>query len=66
MTPGSLFGHAAAALVVGYVLFLLWMAAGLLPVAGFAAAVDGALALAQSGDRPFERWPLLRHLARNV
>ena len=51
---------AAACALLGDVLFLLWMAAGLLAVAAFAALLNGGLVLARSGDRPLEDWPILR------
>ena len=64
MSIGSFLARAAASLALAYVLFILWMAAGLVAVALFALALHGGLALARHGDRPLEDWPLLRHLLR--
>lgn len=64
MPIAALLVRAAASLALAYVLFILWMAAGLVVVALFALAVHGGLALARHGDRPLEDWPLLRLLLR--
>ena len=64
MSIGSFLARAAASLVLAYVLFILWMAAGLVAVALIALALHGGLALARHGDRPLEDWPLLRVLFR--
>lgn len=52
----------AAAVAMGYVLFLLWMAAGIAAVVVFALVMHAGLRLAQDGDRPLEQWPILRRL----
>jgi len=51
-----------AGLGVTYTLFMLWMAAGIIGVIGFALMVYGGLQLVRGGDRPQERTPLLRRL----
>jgi hypothetical protein len=55
-----------ASLGLTYTVFVLWMAAGLIGVIGFAMMVYGGLQLARGGDRPREAWPLtlLRRLFR--
>ena len=54
--------RAAATLFLGYALFILWMAAGLLAVLGLAVVLNGGLSFARHGDRPLEEWPLLRRV----
>ncbi|MEM1429032.1 MAG: hypothetical protein AAGG09_06210 [Pseudomonadota bacterium] len=51
-----------ASLSLAYVLFILWMGAGLLPVLAFASLLHGGLSLARHGDRPLEQWPVLRRV----
>ncbi len=45
-----------------YTLFLLWMAAGLIGVIGFALMVYGGFQIAREGDKPQGRPPFLRRL----
>ena len=54
--------RAAASAAFAYILFILWMGAGILAVLVFAALLHGGLNLARHGDRPLEDWPILRHI----
>ena len=53
---------AVAGILLSYLLFVLWMAAGLLAVFALVMVVNGGLTLARHGDRPLEDWPILRRL----
>lgn len=64
MEIGAFLVRTAASIGFAYTLFVLWMAAGLVAVLGFALLFHGGLNLARHGDRPLEEWPLLRRLFR--
>lgn len=64
MRIAALSSCAVAALAVFYVLFILWMAAGLFKVLLFFLVLNGGLGFARAGDRPLEEWPVLRHFLR--
>ena len=57
--------RSGACLALVYMLFVLWMGAGLVGVLGFALVLAGGLHFARDGDRPFEDWPLVRRMVRS-
>jgi len=64
MQIGLLLVRTGASLGVTYTLFILWTAAGIAGLIGFALVLYGGLQLVRGDERPLAQWPLLRRLLR--
>ncbi|MEM9247645.1 MAG: hypothetical protein AAGB05_03000 [Pseudomonadota bacterium] len=62
MPMTALFLRMIGTSLLAYILFILWMAAGLWSVLALTLVFNGGLTLAMQGDQPLETWPLLRRL----
>jgi hypothetical protein len=64
MQIGLLLLRTGASLGFTYTLFILWTAAGIAGLIGFALVLYGGLQLVRGDERSLEQWPLLRRLLR--